>query len=99
MIKSFNSLDTKPADGEFFSIEDFYSSLKNSIISEEEYTSVKKFYTSMKMRNLCDLNTLYNFQDTIILCKIFESRSTFLNKKFKFNPCKCNSASSFSSYV
>ena len=53
----------------------------------------------MQMRNLRDLNALYNFQDTIILYEIFESRSTFLNNKFKFNPINFNSASSFSSCV
>ena len=53
----------------------------------------------MKMRNLGDLNTLYNFQDTIILCQIFESKANFLNEIFKFNPRKCNSASSFSGCV
>ena len=48
----------------------------------------------MKITSLEDLNTLYNFQDMIILCEIFESRANFLNEKFKFNPRKCNSASS-----
>ena len=48
------------------------------------------------MRNLGDLNNIYNFQDTVILC---ESRAKSLNEKFKFNPRKCNSASSFSECV
>ena len=51
------------------------------------------------MRNLGDLNMIYNFQDTIILCEIFKSRASFLNHKFKFNPKKCNSTSSFSGCV
>ena len=51
------------------------------------------------MQNLGDLNNLYNFQDTIILCEISESCAQFLNNKFKFNPRKCNSASSFSRCV
>ena len=84
MMNSFNSLNITPGDDEFFKIEEFYSSLKNFIISEEEYNSVQKNYTLMKMRNLSE---------------IFESRATFLNKKFKFNPRKCNSASSFSGCV
>ena len=32
------------------------------------------------MRNLGNLNTLYNFQDTIILCKVFETRVIFFKK-------------------
>ena len=51
------------------------------------------------MQYLGDLNNLYKFQDTIILCEIFESRAQLLNDKFKFNPRKCTSASSFSGYV
>ena len=51
------------------------------------------------MRNLGNLNTLYNFQDTIILCKVFETRVIFFKKKFKFNPRKCNAASVFSRCV
>ena len=51
------------------------------------------------MGNLGDLNNLKNFQDTIILGKIFEFRAHFLNDKFKFNPRKCNSVSSFSDCV
>ena len=43
-----------------------------------------------------ELNRLYNFQDTIILCEISEQRSELLKEIFKYNPTKCNSASSFS---
>ena len=40
----------------------------------------------MNLENLGKLNKLYNFQDTIILCKISEQRSHHLQKVFKFNP-------------
>ena len=53
----------------------------------------------MKLENLGELNIIYNFQDTIVLCEIFECRATYLQKMFKFNPRKCNSASSFSGCV
>ena len=86
-MNSFESLNIVPT-AEFFTIEDFYSSLRNYVNA-----SVKKLYTFLKMRNLGDLNNLYNIQDTIILCEIFESRAQFLNDKFKFNPRTCNSAS------
>ena len=45
------------------------------------------------------LDKIYNFQDTIILCEIFEQRCDRLRKLFKYNPRKCNSASSFSGCV
>ena len=85
MINSFDSLNKVP-EGEIFSIENFHSTLKNSMITDQEHLLVKKFYLLLKMRNLGDLNNLYTFQDTIILCEIFESRSKFLSKKLKFNP-------------
>ena len=53
----------------------------------------------MKLENIGEVNKLYNFQDTVILCEIFEQRSAHLQKMFKFNPKKCNSASSFSGCV
>ena len=53
----------------------------------------------MKIENLGELNKLYNFQGTVILWEIFESRAIFLSKKIKFNPRKCNSKSSFSGCV
>ena len=51
------------------------------------------------MLNLGELNRLYSFQDTIILCEIFEQRSSRLQEIFNYNPRKCNSASSFSGCV
>ena len=77
----------------------FYSCLKNSTISNEEYNVVKKLHRTTGLKNLGELNKLDNFQDTIILCDIFESRSVYLQKMFKFNPKKCNYASSFSGFV
>ena len=53
----------------------------------------------MKLKNLGELNELYNFQDTVILCEIFEERSAHPQKMFKFNSKKCDSASSFSGCV
>ena len=60
---------------------------------------LKIFFNILKLQTLGDLNRIYNFQDTAILCEIFESRSTLLQKLFKYSPKKCNSASSFSGCV
>ena len=68
-------------------------------MTREEYENVKKFYLTLKLKNLGELNKIYNFQDTIILCEIFEQRSCHLQKLFKFNLRKCNSASSFSGCI
>ena len=68
-------------------------------MSDEEYENVKKFCKAVKLQNLGKLNKIYNFQDTIILCKIFEQRSCLLQTVFKYNPHKCKPAGSFSGCV
>ena len=73
--------------------------MKDSVLSDKDYENVKKFYVTLKLSNLGETNQIYNFQDTIILCEIFEQRSQIFQKTFKFNPCKCNSASVFGGCV
>ena len=98
MITDFDSLNLRP-DGDFFKGESFYSTLKEKNIGEEEYEKVKNFFTILRLKTLGDLNKIYNFQDTTILCEIFEQRANLLQKLFKYNPRKCNSASGFSGCV
>ena len=98
MINDFDSLNITP-EKDFFEYDKFYSTLKEKNISREEYENVKFSFTILRLKTLGDLNRIYNFQDTAILCEIFESRSALLQKLFKFNPKKCNSASSFSGCV
>ena len=49
----------------------------------------------MDFENLDEINKIYNFQGTIILCEVFEQHFEQLQKLFNYNPWKCNSASSF----
>ena len=93
MITRYDSLDFKPKNGEFFFPHQFYSTLKDNVLTNEEYKNVEKFYQTMKLENLGELNKIYNFQDNIILCKIFEQQDSHLQNLFKFNPRKCNSFS------
>ena len=86
LVSDFDSLSIAPDDGEFFKMHQFYSSMKDSILSEEEYENVKKFYTTLRLKNLGELNQIYNFQDTIISCETFERRSAKFQEIFKFNP-------------
>ena len=95
MIAKYNSLNIKPEDGNFF-LPHFYSNIKDDKMTNEEYENVKKFYQTMKLKDFGELNKTSNFQDTIILCEIFEQRSGQLQKRFKYNPCNWNSTSSFS---
>ena len=48
------------------------------------------------MRNLGDLNDLYNTQDVILLTQILESRFQVMQNTYGFNPRKCNSVSTIS---
>ena len=98
LITNFDSLSISP-DKDFFELHQFYSNMKDSVLSTEEYENVKKFYMILNLSNLGELNQIQNFQDTIILCEIFEQRSSLLQKIFNYNPRKCNSASSFSGCV
>ena len=99
MITRYDSVDISPEDGNFFIPHQLYSSFKDIIMTKEEYKNLKKFYQTLKLKNLGKLNKIYNFQDTIILCEIFEQRSSHLQKLFKFNPREWNSTSSFSGCV
>ena len=60
---------------------------------------LKKKFMLLRLKTLGDMNRIYNFQDTRILCEIFEQRASLLEKLYKFNPRKRNSASSFSGTV
>ena len=92
MITGYDSFDISPDDENFFLPHHFYSSLKDKIMANEEYENVKKKLSDKEtFLGLGELNKIYNFQDTIILCEIFEQRSEQLQKLFKFNLRKCNS--------
>ena len=61
MIIRYNSLDIVAENGQFFLPHHFYSSLKDTTITDEEYERVKKFYQTMKLENLGQLIKIYNF--------------------------------------
>ena len=51
------------------------------------------------MRNLGDLNDLYNAQDVILLSELIENRFQLMQDRYGFNPRKTNSASALSSCI
>ena len=97
-IVDINSLELIP-EKEFFDHIEFFSKLNGCNISSEIYENMKYLYTILRMRNLGDMNDLYNMQDVILLCEIIENRFEKMHKKFGFNPRKCNSASTLSGCV
>ena len=54
---------------------------------------------TLKMRNLSDMNDLYNAQDVILLCESIENRFQLMQGKYGFNPRKCNSAITLSGFI
>ena len=78
---------------------EFFSGLKQSVVNDEDYENPKYLYQTLKMRNLGDLNDLYNTQDVILLTEIIESRFQAMQNTYGFNPRKCNSASSMSGCI
>ena len=60
---------------------------------------IQNIFTKHKMRNLGDMNDLYNAQDVILLCEIIENHFQAMNNTYGYNPRKCNSASSMSSCI
>ena len=99
-IKDYDCLNIErsPENG-FYKKNEFYSELKTTIITDQEYEDVKKLFCVIKMRNLSDINELYNFQNTMILCEIFESRAQLIHEKYGFNPRRCNSTNTLSDRI
>ena len=97
-LKSYEDLDAE-SEGGFFAKTEFFSSLKNKIILDADYENVKKFWQILRLKKLSELNNIYNFQDTIILCEIFENGAKEMMKRFPYKLRKCTSASSQSSCI
>ena len=58
---------------------EFFSELKQSAVDDNDYENSKFLYQTLKMRNLGDMNDLYNVQDIILLCEIIENRFQEMN--------------------
>ena len=97
-IVDMNSLDLTP-EKDFFEESEFYSYLKDKCITRPDYEIAKYFYQNLKMRNLKDMNDLYNVQDVIFLLEIVETRFQIMYLKNHYNPRKCNSASTLSGCI
>ena len=86
-------------DKDFWEKTEFFSKLKLSAVNDEDYENSKYLYKTLQMRNVGDLNDLYNTQDVLLLTKIIESRFQAMHNTYGFHPRKCNSASSMSGCI
>ena len=98
-IETIESLSRKPEDGVFFSKDEFYSSLKAEQVDDISYQNAKTLFLTLKMRDLSDLNDLYNAQDVIILLEIIENRFQQIQDMTDYNPRIINSASKLSGCI
>ena len=98
IIVDMQSFFIKP-EGIFCEKSGFFSELKQKAVDNESYENSKYLYTTLKIRNLGDVNDLYNAQDVILLTEIIESRFQAMQDAYGFNPRKCNSASSMSGCI
>ena len=78
---------------------EFFSKLKQSAVDDNDHENSKYLYQTLKMRNLGDMNDLYNAQDVILLHEIIENRFQVMHDSYGFNPRKSNSASSMSDCI
>ena len=98
-INSIVSLDNTPKDGIFFSKDKFFSNLKGKAVDDEAYENSKRLYILLRMRNLSNLNDLYNAQDVILLLEIIENQFQALQEKTGYNPRIINLASKLSGCI
>ena len=98
-IVDLNSMFLTPENDVFFEKSEFYSNLKEKTVSDSGYESSFFLYRTLKMRNLGDMNDLYNAQDIVLLCEIGENRFQFMHDQYGFNPRKCNSSSTLSGCI
>ena len=81
-------MNLKPKHAIFFTTDEFYCTLKEKSISDEEYDNSEMLYTELNMTDMSDLNDLYNAQDVILLCEIFENRFQVIYEKICIIPEK-----------
>ena len=105
MITRYDFLDISPEQDNFFLLHHFYSSVKDTIITKEEYENVKRFYQTLKLKDLAKLNKIIIFKTLLSFARYLNSALVIYKISLKLileNVIlhrKCNSTSSFSGYV
>ena len=98
-IVDMNSMFITPENDVVLENSEFYSDLKQKTVSDSDYESSFFLCKTLKIRKLDDMTDLYNAQDVILLCEFGNNRFQFMHDQYGFNPRKCNSASTLSSFI
>ena len=85
LIVNMDSFFETP-ENEFWGETEFFSELKQAAVKDNDYENSECLYQTLKMRNLGDMNDLYNAQDVILLCEIIENCFQVMNDTYGFNP-------------
>ena len=98
-LDAIEALQKEPEDEIFFLKEEFFSTIKGQEVNDDDYENSEKLFILLKMRNLSDLNDLYNAQDIMLLLEIIENRFQEMPNECGYNPRKVNSASKLSGCI
>ena len=99
IITGFTSLSVKPDDGDFWSIETFYSRLRDEGISQKVWEGCRELYKILRMTNLSDFNDIYKIQDVYVLGVILECRWQKIKESTGFNQRRFTFASTLTGAI
>ena len=83
-----NSFFKTPENDGFFEKTEFCSDLKQRAVRDSDYESLYYLYMTLKMRNLGNVNDLYNAPHVILLCQVIENRFQLMQEENGFHPRK-----------
>ena len=78
--------EEKFLEREIPSKEAFYSSVKNSDISEDDYNHALKVFKTLKLCSLGEYSDIYLKTDVLLLCDIFENFRKVSHDNFRLDP-------------
>ena len=82
-----------------FSRKANFSALINQATSETENEDARFLYKTLLIRNVGEVNDIYNAEDVILPCEIFENRASFIHEIYGISARSCNSATSLNGCI